>query len=357
MSSKSGSTYDSTWETSGYGFAAKEDQGNMAWYIGLNAAVALNIVLFISIVVRSSPVVEDKLNEKEKDYTKKMFWLAGLFQAYALYSSVFPTQYISYFVWHDNPLSSLFVAWMFNTLGQVCGAMQVQSAVNFCISQCYGEDVLQKDKPADFNYPKCAEFVLLVYLICTCVAAAFGLWGLVTQDWTKFLIMTCFRLGGILFALSTTFKLYCTAKWLRERVKGEASSCVDCNTWSAEPMAFVYTIYFLGCIIWMCAVEIPKTMAHISYQDMAMVPTLELSTGFDEAMNRRSFSRVGSVWTPMVLGTYFASLCVTSTLAVFMAAAPRLLKYNRSQERHTLMTDYTYSEGREGCQILLCSIQ
>merc|ERR1739845_144406 len=152
--------------------------------------------------------------------------------------------------------------------------------------------------------------------------------------------MTFLRLGAAILALSTTLKLYCVAKMLRE--KAGVSGCVECNAWSAEPMAFAYTIYFLSCIIWYCAVDIPKTYEHLNYQNMAMVPTLEVSTGFDEALNRRSFTRVDSVWTPFVLWSYFASLAVGSTLSVFMAAAPRLALYKKTNELSDLIFDYTH---------------
>lgn len=323
----------------------------MAWYIGMIAVVVLNIILFISIVTRSYKIVEH-LKEKERDYTYWMFRFTGLYLLYALYSAIFPTQYISYFVWNETPVSSIFVAWIFNTVGQLTAALLFFFAVNFNIEQAYDEDV--RDRPADVTYPQCARLITWVYLILVIVAAVFAFWGMVSQDWSKFLIMTFLRLAGSVFALSVALKLYCTAKMLRE--KAGITGCVECNTWSAEPMAFVFVIYYLVSIIWYCAADIPQTYDHLNYQNMAMVPTLEFGVGFNEALTQQQQARSSSVWPPFVLGSYFVSIAVGTTLAVFMAAAPRLGTYTKTHDMVNLMPDFThYHSERENCNV--CSIQ
>jgi hypothetical protein len=327
---KQGVTYDSTWETMGNYHRIHQETGNMAWYYGCIIVVALNIALFISIIVRSQPIVQKNLTAKEKAYTLAMWRLSGVFLTYALYSAVFPSQYISYFVWWDTVLSCQLVAWIMNSAGQMAACLQVYYAVLYGIFQAYSDDVKEGHRPSDSKYPTCAKIQLGIYVMFYGIACGCSGWGLVAQDWSKFLMMTFCRLIACIFALMVTLKLYCVAKMLRE--KAGKSGVVACDSWTTEPMAFLMSVYFIVAIIWFAAFDIPKAYEHFDYQNAAQVPTLEFPVGFDEALNHRTYARVSSVWPDSVLIAYFISIAVGSTIALLMAAAPRLGKYEKSSE-------------------------
>lgn len=355
--SKQGITYDSTWETGGRSYRVHQETGNMSWYYGCIIAVSVCVALYVSIVVRSRPIVEKSLTAREKAYTLTMWRLSGAYLVYALYSAVFPTQYISYFVWWDVVYSCQLLAWIFNTVGQVSGALTVYYAVLYGILEAYGDDVLEAHRPTDKWYPRTAKILLGLYVMFYVMAALLAGWGLIAQDWSKFLVMTFCRLIADIFALMVTLKLYCVAKTLRE--KAGKAGLVAFDSWTSEPMAFLMSLYFIVAIIWLTAFDLPQSYDHYNYQNAAQVPTLDFSVGFDEALNHRTYARVDSVWPPFVLWGYFISLASGSLIAVLMAAAPRLGKYEKAMESFTLNHHFDWGhhdDDRSNCTVV-CSIQ
>jgi hypothetical protein len=322
--SRSGNTYDVSWE--------EQDPGNMLWYISMITVVAVHIFFYMAVVM--SARAEDKEwrdagstyheVKDEKIYNTRMLTLGGLFLVYALYSAVFPTQYVSYFAWVHSPLSSMLVAWFFNTMGQSCAALQLFQAVNLCIAQAYDENT--QDRPDDLTFPVWATGLTSVYVCLVVAGALFALQGLISQNWLWFLVMTICRLVGCIIVLPVTVRLFSVAQMLRQKC-GEPG-CLSCSSWSAEPMAFVVTLFLTASIFWNALVEIPKSIDHLKYQTDALVPTLGFNTGFSEAWHRQTYTRDSSVWTPLCCISYLVTLGLSSTLAVLMSTAPRLGKHH-----------------------------